>query len=157
MNKLVFLDSNVFFDCLEKPDKKATINHAINRDYQFVISLTVIGEVILIIKRDFKSDYVQYLIDFFSMLTDWKIQIYVPDENVAVICYEFSEDYTDGRIINQKTDRVHLAYAIAYECNYFVTSDDALIRYRIPPKLEAADWYKPETLTFEEFKKIVNS
>ena len=52
---------------------------------------------------------------FFSLLTEWKIAILVPTDDVAVICYEFSQDLTDGRMISQKTDRTHLAYAIAYE------------------------------------------
>jgi predicted nucleic acid-binding protein len=155
MSRKVFLDTGIFFDCLESPDKRSLISHAINRDYQFFTSLSVIGEVILIMKRDAK--FAEHLTGFFSLLTEWKITILVPTDGVAVICYEFSQDLTDGRMISQKTDRTHLAYAIAYDCDYFITSDDALIRYRIPIRLRESDYVKPDTISLEEFRKIVVS
>jgi len=153
MSKKVFLDTGIFFDCLENQDRKTLINHAINRDYQIFASLSVIGEVILIMKRDAK--FADHLTGFFSLLSEWKITILVPTDDVAIICYEFSQDFTDGRIISQKTDRTHLAYAIAYDCDYFITSDDALIRYQIPRRLKESDYVKPDTRTLESFKKVV--
>jgi predicted nucleic acid-binding protein len=155
MSKKVLLDIGIFFDCLESQDKKTLINHAINREYQIFTSLSVIGEVILIMKRDAK--FAEHLTGFFSLLSEWNITILVPTDDVAVICYEFSQDLTDGRMMSQKTDRTHLAYAIAYDCDYFITSDDALIRYKIPRRLNESDYIKPETLPFEAFKKMVTS
>lgn len=155
MSKKVFLDTGIFFDCLESPDKRSLISHAINRDYHFFTSLSVIGEVILIMKRDAK--FADHLTGFFSLLTEWNITILVPTDGVAVICYEFSQDLTDGRMISQKTDRTHLAYAIAYDCDYFLTSDDALIRYRIPLKLSESEYVKPDTLSLEKFREVVIS
>ena len=155
MSKSVFLDTGIFFDCLKKPEQKTLINHAINRQYHIFTSLSVIGEIILIMKRDAK--FAEYLTDFFSLLSEWKITILVPTDGVAVICYDFSQDLTDGRMMSQKTDRTHLAYATAYDCDYFITSDDALIRYKIPHRLNESDYVKPETLTLEAFKKLVMS
>ena len=37
------------------------------------------------------------------------------------------EDEIDTRMIREPTDRTHLAYAIAYSDNYFLTSDKNLI------------------------------
>jgi len=153
MRRKVFLDANIFFDCLESQDFKNVINHAIHRDCQIFTSLTVIGEVILIMKREQKSD--EDLVAFSSLFDEWEITILIPTDEVAFICYEFSKDDTDGRIIGEKTDRTHLAYAIAYECDFFVTSDDALMRYRIPMNLKESDFNKPHTLTLDRFKEIV--
>ena len=155
MSKKVFLDTDIFFDCLESQDFKTVINHAINRDCQIFTSLTVIGEVILIMKRDGKSD--ADLVSFFSLFSEWDITILVPNDEVALICYEFSKDNTDGRIIGEKTDRTHLAYAIAYECDFLVTEDDALIRYRIPMILKESGYKKPHTLRLDAFKKIISN
>ena len=55
-------------------------------------------------------------------------------------------------MISQKTDLTHLAYATSYDCDYFITSDDALIRYKIPRRLNESDYVKPETLPLEAFK-----
>jgi len=155
MSEKVFLDTGIFFDCLESQDRKTLINHAINRNYQIFTSLSVIGEVILIMKRDAK--FAEHLTGFFSLISEWKLTILVPTDDVAVICYEFSQDFTDGRMMSQKTDRTHLAYAIAYDCDYLITSDDALIRYRIPLRLRESDYVKPDTLPLDEFRKVVMS
>jgi len=87
MSKKVFLDTGIFFDCMENQDKKTIINHAINRKYHIFTSLSVIGEIILIMKRDAK--FAEYLTDFFSLLSEWKITILVPNDGVAVICYDY--------------------------------------------------------------------
>jgi predicted nucleic acid-binding protein len=147
----VFLDTGIFFECLENNDRMTTISHAVNLDYHIFTSISVIGEVILIMKR--KTQFADHLMGFFALLNEWQITILVPTDDVAVVCYELSQDYTDGRMISQKTDRTHLAYAIAYDCEYFITSDDALIRYHLPHKLIESDYHKPETLTLDAFKE----
>ena len=141
MSKKVFLDTGIFFDCLESQDRKTLINHAINRDYRYLPPSSVIGEVILIITG---CEICRPPDRFFLHSDEWKITILVPTDDVAIICYEFSQDFTDGRIISQKTDpEPYLAYAIAYDCDYFITSDDALIRYQIPRRVKESDYVKP--------------
>jgi hypothetical protein len=44
-------------------------------------------------KRDAK--FAEYLTDFFSLISEWKITILVPNDGVAVICYDFSQDLTE--------------------------------------------------------------
>jgi hypothetical protein len=46
---------------------------------------------------------------------------------------------------------------MAYDCDYFVTSDEALIRYKISRRLKESDYVKPETLSLEAFKSVVMS
>ncbi|WOX56027.1 hypothetical protein R6Y95_01505 [Methanoculleus palmolei] len=62
-----------------------------------------------------------------------------------------STNYDDSRMIGQKTDKVHLAYAMSQECDVFLTHDVGLTRYRIPKELEEAKFFKPETMTPEVF------
>ena len=113
----------------------------------------MIGEVILIMTRN--AQFADHLAGFFALLNEWHVTILVPTDDVAVICYEFSKDYTDGRMISQITDRTHLAYAVAYDCKYFITSDDALIRYHLPHRLTESDYVKPVTLPLMQFKQMV--
>lgn len=56
----------------------------------------------------------------------------------------------------EKTDRVHIGYAMSNGCTYFLTSDKNLIKYRVPKLLEDAGFFKPETLTLEEFTEYLN-
>lgn len=150
----IFLDSDIFFECLESDSNRSILSRARNRDYSLYTSLTVIGEILLVLFNKGQSHDFMRVISLFEELN---VIILVPDDNVANICYTFSLDDTDGRIIGQKSDRTHLAYAMAYNCDYFLTTDDALIRYRIPSELTDAKFSKPETLPLDEFKyRILN-
>jgi predicted nucleic acid-binding protein len=64
----------------------------------------------------------------------------------------YSGDDTDTRMVREPTDRTHMAYAMAYKMNYFLTTDRNLIRYRIPKKIEDIGFVKPFTITLDEFK-----
>ncbi len=62
----------------------------------------------------------------------------------------------DGRMIGQKTDRTHLAYAMAYQADFFLSSDTALTRYRIPHVLLDAGYKKPEVIDLATFKGMLS-
>jgi predicted nucleic acid-binding protein len=76
MSKRVFLDTGIFFDCLLSQDRKTLINHAVNRDYLIFTSLSVIGEVILIMKRDVK--FADHLTGFFHFLMNGTLRFSFP-------------------------------------------------------------------------------
>jgi len=98
--------------------------------------------------------------DGLSKLSDFfrgsQIQILVPNDEVAVLCYGFSKDMMDGRMISQKTDRTHLAYAMAYQADFFLSSDTALARYRIPRMLIDSGYKKPEVIDLATFKGMIS-
>lgn len=58
-------------------------------------------------------------------------------------------------MIREPTDRTHLAYAMAYDSNYFLTTDKNLIRYRVPTTLNEAGFSKPKTMPLEKFRDEV--
>lgn len=148
MKKSLFIDTCVFFDCAEKDSLRTIINHARNLDFSIKTSITVIGEFIDQI-RDY-PDRIQHTHTFYGLIEAWEVDVYYPNIPVSVICFRLGDEGLDYRMEN--TDRVHLGYAIAYRCDYLVTSDKNLIKYRIPKVLENAGFFKPETLTLEEFK-----
>lgn len=149
MVNLVFLDSCIFFDCIENPRNKTCINHAVNLGFHIVSSITVLGETIEQMRDHSERD--RYIPSFLSLLDEWKVFTYYPDSFVAEICYRLANLEIDYRV--EKTDRVHLGYAIAYSCSFFLTSDTNLQKYRIPHALEEAGFFKPETISIEEFKE----
>ncbi|MDD1701649.1 MAG: PIN domain-containing protein [Methanoregula sp.] len=147
----LFLDSGIFFECLDDDNCKTLLNHAINKGFALYTSITVIGETILIMLK--KGKDAEYSNRFFQELTRWDITILVPDNSVPFICYEFSQDISDGRFISQVTDRTHLAYAMAYTMELFLSSDTALKNYRVPAILSESGYTKPQVLSLSEFKE----
>ncbi|MDO8873179.1 MAG: hypothetical protein Q7V05_10685 [Methanoregula sp.] len=83
---------------------------------------------------------------------DWNVAIHFPNDYVRILCYQMGEAEIDSRMIREPTDRTHLAYAMVYDSDYFLTSDKNLIRYRIPLKLKEAGFFKPETMSLEKFR-----
>ncbi|AGB02808.1 hypothetical protein [Methanoregula formicica] len=60
-----------------------------------------------------------------------------------------------SRSANPRTGLNH-AYAMAYNSDYFLTSDKNLIKYRIPAMLENAGFFKPETMPLEQFRDEIS-
>ena len=111
-------------------------------DIVLCIPLSVLGEVVIICVegewkgRDGKHNREEFheLIDMWSSL---KISFLHPNEAVATICYNLynQENYRDSRI--KPADLVHMGYALAYDTDYFITTDRILKSYRIPGEFRA--------------------
>jgi len=155
MNQSLFLDTPIFFQCFEKPQLKTILEHALNAGYKISTSISVLGEAFTQMhEKENEMDYISALNCF---LDDWNIAVHFPNDYVRILCFQMGEEDIDTRMIREPTDRTHLAYAMAYRDNYFLTSDKNLIKYRIPSKLQGAGFSKPETMNLEEFKKVINS
>jgi len=153
MNSSVFLDTPVFFQCVEYPQFITILEHAINAGYKIQTSISVLGEALSQMHE--KKEAMNYIAYLNRALDDWNIVIQFPNDYVRILCYQMGEEEIDTRMIREPTDRTHLAYAIAYESDYFLTSDKNLIRYRIPTSLQQAGFKKPETMPLAMFRDTV--
>jgi len=102
-----------------------------------------------------KENASEYILQLDQALDDWNIAIHFPNDYVRILCYQMGEEEIDTRMIREPTDRTHLAYAMAYRSDYFLTSDKNLTRYQIPAILEDAGFFKPKTMTLEKFRKDI--
>ena len=148
----VFLDSEIFFEGLKPSSCKGIVDHITNhQNFQIVTSITVLGETLFkIIEKKLDVSHTE---KFVQLFIEWDTEIIFPDYSVSKICFHMGEDYIDSRMIGQPTDKVHLAYAISQSCQFFLTYDNGLIRYKIPTNLHKADFFKPITITPEQFKE----
>lgn len=149
--KLVFLDTDILISAYEDPHCEGILNHAANHDgFQLVTSITVLGETLFkAMDNTLGKDFV---ISVMANLNRWDAEIMFPDESVSRLCFSMSNNYDDSRMIGQKTDKVHLAYAMSQDCAVFLTHDVGLTRYRVPQELQDAKFFKPETMTPEAFR-----
>jgi predicted nucleic acid-binding protein len=153
MSRTIFLDTPIFFQCIENRQLSTVIEHAINAGYQVCTSITVLGEAFTQMYE--KPDAVDYITRMHSLFTAWDVTALFPKDRVRILCYWMGEDKTDTRMIREPTDRTHLAYAMAYRADYFLTSDNHLIKYCIPLKLQEAGFVKPETMPLKKFRDDV--
>lgn len=144
----VSIDSDIFFFCftsnrpgIKPANVKRLLQHICGAPrIEAFASLSVIGESTiecLIGEQtgDFQHDLSKLhdLIDFWGAL---RLKFLYPNELVADACSRLVERYRKGSYRDSRlsdTDLVHLGYAIAYDMDYFLTTDKALKHY-IPAK-----------------------
>ena len=150
----VFLDSSIFFESIDDNRVLSTFSHAKNKGFDLLTSITVIGETFnkIVSKKE-----LSYLENFYGFMKDLDVITLYPSRELSIICYNLGNDFDDTRMVPESTDKTHLGYAIAYECEYFITTDKNLKKYHIPKKLEDIRFYKPKTLDIDEFREIINS
>ncbi|MCX6701538.1 MAG: hypothetical protein NTV68_16725 [Methanomicrobiales archaeon] len=153
MNFSIFLDTPVFFDCIEHDRFRTIPGHANNAGFKIHTSISVLGEAFTQMHE--RSDAIRYITHLNQLLEDWCVAVHFPNEHVRVLCYQMGEVEIDTRMIREPTDRTHLAYAMAYHSDYFLTSDKNLIKYRIPKSFGEVGFFKPATMPLETFRDTV--
>lgn len=108
--KSVFLDTCIFFECIEDSRKKTIISHAIHLGFSLVTSITVMGEAVdQMRKRPVRSELI---LSFINLYEEWNVATLYPDQVVARICNCMANREIDFRV--EKTDRVHIGYENPY-------------------------------------------
>jgi len=153
MNSFIFLDTPVFFDCIEHDRFVTILGHANNAGFKIHTSISVLGEAFTQMHE--KSDAIRYITHLNQLLDDWRVAVHFPNDQVRVLCYQMGEVEIDTRMIREPTDLTHLAYAMAYDSDYFLTSDKNLIKYRIPKSFGEVGIFKPATMPLETFRDTV--
>jgi predicted nucleic acid-binding protein len=119
----VFLDADIFIDLLEKEQEIRTLlHHLTNKKHVLITSLTVMGELVLVCKRDGKD--LHKIIDLFD---EFDIRFVIPNEQLRSCCMHLDEIDVANWI--PYTDKTHLAYAIANDATYFLTTDKKLQKF----------------------------
>jgi len=91
---------------------------------------SVLGEVSAIcLERE--KHIISDLHEIVDLLGRYRFKFLHPRQSVAEACYNlYSDAWRDSRM--SPSDLVHLGYAMAYNVDYFITSDRVLNDYRIP-------------------------
>ena len=143
----VAIDSAIFFFCFKsdrediKPvNMQKLLNHLSTAPHIIpFVPISVLGESVIECLRGEKekSDHdlseLHNLIDFWGALD---LRFLYPNALVADACYRLVEKYKKGERIDYRltdTDLVHLGYALAYNVDYFLTTDTKL-KYYVPEK-----------------------
>lgn len=94
------------------------------------IPISVLGEISAICFEG-KRHSVEELHDLIDFLARYQVRFLHPNQTVAEACYNlYSDELGDNRM--KPTDLVHMGYALAYDVDYFITTDSVLNEYRVP-------------------------
>lgn len=78
-----------------------------------------------------KRHSVSELHEVIDFLARYQVRFLHPNQIVAEACYNlYGDEWRDNRMT--PSDLVHLGYALAYDMDYFVTTDSVLNQYRVP-------------------------
>lgn len=150
MNKSIFIDTNIFIDCIFERKWKTILDRAKSVGFILNTSITVIGEAIVKLRESEKS--IENIISFMSILDDWDLRFLFPSHQIRTICYIMGNEEQDTRMINEVTDLTHLAYSMAYHVDIFITTDKNLKKYKITDKLKSIHFEKPDMCNLKEFQ-----
>jgi len=117
----IFLDTSILIDAIEDTKLKSLLNHAKNKGYILVTSLTVYGELIAVCNRKNIRDE---LIEILDLIKQFDIQCSLPNSQLRECCKCLDKMDKDMRV--NISDRTHLAYSMAYDDDYFLTNDQHL-------------------------------
>ena len=96
MNSSIFLDTTVFFHCIEHDRFVTILEHANNAGYKIQTSISVIGEAFTLMHKG--RDAVRYITHLNQLLEDWRVAVHFPNEHVRVLCYQMGEEEIDTRM-----------------------------------------------------------
>jgi predicted nucleic acid-binding protein len=147
--RIIFLDSTVFFKCLEDSTYKGHLRHIKNDGHILVTSITVMGETIAeCLTGDIRKVY-----DIIELLKEIDVNFIHPppitdrpNRSLLRDCCQCLDAAVEDKGVygSSLTDRTHLAYAVAYGCDFFLTSGREpsalkLIDKDCPNKLEVCN------------------
>jgi hypothetical protein len=143
----VAIDSTIFFFCFRsdrediKPiNMQKLLNHLSTAPHITpFVPISVLGESVIECLRGEKEDTVHNLDELHKLIDFWgalDLSFLYPNALVADACYKLVEKYKKGERVDYRikdTDLVHLGYALAYNVDYFLTTDTKL-KYYVPEK-----------------------
>jgi len=119
----IFLDATCLFDAIKTPSVKNTLDHAINVGHSLYVPLTVLGEILLVCINDNRSNDLN---DILRLCKEHDILFKVPNKKLRDCCMCIDE--ADKRNVLDYTDKTNLAYATANDADYFLTTDNRMLR-----------------------------
>jgi len=121
----IFLDSTVLFDAIDQKTRILTIlQHAKNAGHQLTTSLTVYGEIVWVCQRDKRPNDIHLILNLINHLN---ILCWTPSIQLRECCKCLDKMDKQNRV--GPSDRTHLAYAVSYNDDFFVTSDKDLVHF----------------------------
>jgi len=137
----VAIDSDIFFFSIPNSNKssnkrtpvgiRSLLQHISTHEdkFELCVSSSVLAESVMVCLENKKHD----INELHELITFWgglSIRFLHPSDVVAFMCHSLTSKYKDHRIMS--TDIFHIGYALAYDMDYFVSTDRQLLQYRLP-------------------------
>lgn len=126
----VSIDTSLLFDALKDSQVRRTLNHLRNNNHEVVVPLTVAGELMM---QGIQEGKIKQFYEIIEILKEIDATFLIPNPLLRDCCSCLDDCLEEkGTYGSSTTDRTHLAYSIAHNCDYFITSKSETKTLRIP-------------------------
>lgn len=127
---IVSTDTSILFNALKDSQVRRTLHHLKNNKHEVVVPLTVAGELVM---QGIQEGKMKQFYDIIDILKEIDATFLIPNPQLRLCC-SCIDDYLDekGTYGSSSTDRTHLAYSIANNCDYYVTTKSETRTLEIP-------------------------
>lgn len=122
----IAVDTCILLDAIDDKRTETLLNHLVNAKHTVSVPLTVAGELLTVCLTEQRKDDLNKVVDLCVRL-DAEYLMPRPELRGCCACM----DSTDDRKHTSITDRTHIAYAKAWESDYFLTTDKEILG--LPP------------------------
>lgn len=124
----ISLDTCILFDAISDKRTETLLRRLVNDGNELFIPLTVAGELVAVCLQEKRRNE---LFDILNLCGSLEVQYLIPRTILRECCMCIDE--TDDRLTVSSTNRTHLAYAKAWESDYFLTTDQRLWKIAMAP------------------------
>lgn len=129
---IIGIDTCILFNALEDNQIRRTLNHLKNTNHEIVIPLTVAGELVMQGIQEGKFDQFYKIIE---LLKEIDATFLIPNPILRDCCFCIDK-YLEKNGRSSTTDRTHLAYSIAHDCDYYLTTKSETRTLGIPKECD---------------------
>lgn len=119
----ISLDTCILFDALSDTRIETLLRRLVNDGNELYVPLTVAGELVAVCLQEKRRNE---LFDILNLCGSLGVQYLIPRTLLRECCMCIDE--VDDRLTVSSSDRTHLAYAKAWESDYFLTTDQELCK-----------------------------
>lgn len=142
------VDTYLLFSALRDSQVRRSLNHLKNNEHEVVLPLTVAGELVM---QGIQEGKLNQFYEIIEILKELDASFLIPTPQLRNCCHCIDEHIETKGIYGSSTmDRTHLAYSIAHNCDFYITSKSEVRTLKIPDDCPA----KLRIIASDEIKRI---
>ncbi len=144
---IIGVDTCILFDALGDNQIRRTLNHLKHTNHEIVVPLTVAGELVM---QGIQEGKIDQFYEIIELLKEIDATFLIPNP-ILRDCCSCIDDYLEENGRSSTTDRTHLAYSIAHNCDYYLTTKSETRTLGVPKECET----KLKITDIDKIKKIL--
>lgn len=146
---IVSVDTYVLFKALTDSQIRRSLNHLKNNGHEVVVPLTVAGELVM---QGIQEGKIDQFYEIIEILKEIDASFLIPTPQLRDCCHCIDGYIETTRVYGSSTmDRTHLAYSIAHNCDFYITSRSEVKTLKIPDECPT----ELKIISPDEIKRVI--